>query len=648
MAETVDISNFNQLLYQLEGLSPQQLQQVGMMHHDDLAVMSAISHINSQRQKAAQAMMAQRAMSQPPMPTVAEQVVQKAATTPLPEEVGLGALPAPNMEGMAGGGITGEDYEVESYAKGGLDRYAQLIREEAARQGMDPDLAIRLFTAESGGDPEAVSPKGAVGMGQLMPAAAKEMGLDPKERTDPVKNIRASIGYFMKQQQKYGSPQLAAAAYNWGPANLDRHLEKNQGQLTPSGLPKETTNYLTKLMPVREAQATPTSDREKLIAQIPGQTGQAPAAVREEPGFFKRQAERLGLSEESQRNIANLNTALAGALGAGYMPSYVPSSGGLLDLARRGGEAVYSRLVPAKGLSQAQIAAMQAERAAQVPIEAAEAARMAGALPAEAETAAAAVRAQQAAQAAQVPSAAERVQAASMAREAAEAARIPQAARVAQQATQAAAAPSLIEGGGAAGAGAAPDGAYDRAESARFLRQATEGAAERLSKDEKKQVIELAKEAAPEGKKQGFTAEDWIQLGLGLMAGESPYAVQNLGKAGLGVLKARQEARKEEREDIYRKALAREAEGKAKYYESGTQGTTAALRAANDQFDNWFNSIKGTPDFMLLQPEQRDAIVERKRQQYLREAFAAYNLPVPTGVSTADAGGFKVLGSRPS
>lgn len=134
MAETVDISNFNQLLYQLEGLTPQQLQQVGMMHHDDLAVMSAISHINSQRQKAAQAMMAQRAMSQPPMPTVAEQVVQKAATTPLPEEVGLGALPAPNMEGMAGGGITGEP---ERYADTGLVGADRMIENLLA---LDPEF----------------------------------------------------------------------------------------------------------------------------------------------------------------------------------------------------------------------------------------------------------------------------------------------------------------------------------------------------------------------------------------------------------------------------------------------------------------------------------------------------------------------------
>lgn len=278
----------------LARMSPQQRQQVAMMYKNSpyaSIVIPLAQGISQEEQQLRQAMQAQQMGMQQP-PKVVDQAIAQMAPQ-MPEDQGIAVLPTPNMEQMADGGIVGgvdDGYdmavgyayggEVERYQSGGrIGRYEALIRDEAVRQGMDPDLAVRLFMTESSGDPNAVSPKGAVGLGQLMPAAAREMGLDPKERTDPEKNVRASVGYFVKQQQKYGDPALAAAAYNWGPGNLDKHLQKNEGRLNVAGLPKETANYLTKLMPVREAVAedragAPLTEaqRNALIAQIPGQT----------------------------------------------------------------------------------------------------------------------------------------------------------------------------------------------------------------------------------------------------------------------------------------------------------------------------------------------------------------------------------------
>lgn len=334
------VPNPNQLTAELRSMTDAQLQQYAQMHKDDPYILPmALSESNARKMMRMQA----QARQFQPQPTERDKalMMMQANAEPMPEEVGIGALPAQNLEGMADGGIVGYGdggmmgsgynmsvgYEpnrtpfmsyadggyVERYAKGGLDQYADVIREEARRQGMDPDLAIRLFATESAGDPSAVSPKGAVGLGQLMPAAAKEMGLDPKERTDPVKNIRASIGYFLKQQQKYGDTQKALVAYNWGPGNLEKHLEKNQGQINRLGLPKETANYLTKIMPVREAraEAEPTS-REALIAQIPGQTEAGRAAP--PPAPERSIGQRLmGVGEAGLSMLSGLAAIPAGA-----------------------------------------------------------------------------------------------------------------------------------------------------------------------------------------------------------------------------------------------------------------------------------------------------------------------------------------------
>lgn len=95
--------------------------------------------------------------------------------------------------------------------------YTSYIEQAASRYGVPADRIRGIMITESGGNPNARSPVGAVGLMQLMPGTAASMcGLSAAELTDPAKNIDCGARYYANNYRQFGSHDLAAAAYNGG------------------------------------------------------------------------------------------------------------------------------------------------------------------------------------------------------------------------------------------------------------------------------------------------------------------------------------------------------------------------------------------------------------------------------------------------
>ncbi|PID80579.1 hypothetical protein CSB20_06830 [bacterium DOLZORAL124_64_63] len=102
-----------------------------------------------------------------------------------------------------------------------LSRFETEIHTAAQRAGVDPALVLAVVMQESGGDPLAVSPRGATGLMQLMPTTAAELGV--QDATCPAQNIAGGSRYLQKMLTRYdGDLELALAAYNAGPGHVDR------------------------------------------------------------------------------------------------------------------------------------------------------------------------------------------------------------------------------------------------------------------------------------------------------------------------------------------------------------------------------------------------------------------------------------------
>ena len=113
---------------------------------------------------------------------------------------------------------------------------------DAARRNNLPEALIRcVMHAESGYRADAISPKGAMGLMQLMPATAQVLHADPR---DPKQNVEAGTAYLRSLLLKYESKDdqvaRALAAYNAGPAAVDRY----------NGVPpyRETRNYVFRVL----------------------------------------------------------------------------------------------------------------------------------------------------------------------------------------------------------------------------------------------------------------------------------------------------------------------------------------------------------------------------------------------------------------
>jgi soluble lytic murein transglycosylase-like protein len=119
---------------------------------------------------------------------------------------------------------------------------AKLVRAVALRQSVDPALIMAMVAVESAFRPEAVSPRGARGLLQVMPATATSLGIsDPH---DPLQNLVGAIGHIRRLLGRYdGNVSLALAAYNAGEGAVTQHR----------GIPPfaETQAYVQRVLALR-------------------------------------------------------------------------------------------------------------------------------------------------------------------------------------------------------------------------------------------------------------------------------------------------------------------------------------------------------------------------------------------------------------
>ena len=117
--------------------------------------------------------------------------------------------------------------------------FDDLISEHSRAQNVRADLVRAVMQVESAFNPLARSPKGALGLMQLMPSTIRQYGV--RDPFDPAENVRAGVAYLRELLDRYhDNEELALAAYNAGPGAVDKH-----GQAVPPY--RETRNYVAQI-----------------------------------------------------------------------------------------------------------------------------------------------------------------------------------------------------------------------------------------------------------------------------------------------------------------------------------------------------------------------------------------------------------------
>ena len=132
-------------------------------------------------------------------------------------------------------------------------QYSKVIETAARASRLEPALVQAVMVAESGGDPNALSKRGARGLMQLMPATARLYGV--RNVFDPEQNVRAASQYLRDLTDRYQNDlELVLAAYNAGPAAVDL----SGGKIPPL---RETLDYVPRVLRIysrlRELARTP-------------------------------------------------------------------------------------------------------------------------------------------------------------------------------------------------------------------------------------------------------------------------------------------------------------------------------------------------------------------------------------------------------
>ena len=141
-------------------------------------------------------------------------------------------------------------------------QYETLITEHSRLNGVRSDLVRAVMQVESAFNPNAISPKGAMGLMQLMPATMRQYGV--RNAFNPAENVRAGVAYLRALLDRYSNnEELALAAYNAGPGAVDKY-----GQAIPPY--RETQNYVAKINKMTDTagRAEPRPNKIYKVTQV--------------------------------------------------------------------------------------------------------------------------------------------------------------------------------------------------------------------------------------------------------------------------------------------------------------------------------------------------------------------------------------------